>query len=121
MLVTKKVGDLSLHEETTNLLGAKDYHHRLCISTRLSNGNATPKLHNAATSDQREQRGLSICGSRFFVRSLNIVAQMLNPYRSAVFLAIAYKRSRSSGSPLGTFANTFSNASQLTRLDFSAR
>jgi len=34
---------------------------------------------------------------------------------------IAYKRSRSSGSPLGTFANTFSNASQLTRLDFSAK
>jgi len=43
MLVTKKVGDLSLHEETTNLLGAKHYRNYLWISPRSPNDNAAPK------------------------------------------------------------------------------
>jgi hypothetical protein len=77
------------------IVGAKHYRHHLRKSPQSSYGNASPKPHNAATIYRRKQRGLSICRSRFFVRSLNIVAQMLNPYSFWLFLAIYYDTQKS--------------------------
>jgi hypothetical protein len=63
-----------------NLVGAQHYRHNLRISLRSQNVNVTRKPHNAIAIYRQEQRGFSICVQRFLETSLEIVAQMLNPY-----------------------------------------
>ncbi|MEA5478486.1 hypothetical protein VB774_12730 [Pseudanabaena galeata UHCC 0370] len=48
-----------------NPVGAKHYRHHLGISPKSPNGNASPKPHNAETSDRRERRGFSIFGDQY--------------------------------------------------------
>ncbi|TYQ28574.1 hypothetical protein PseudUWO311_03540 [Pseudanabaena sp. UWO311] len=71
---------MNCNEETDNLGGEKHYHHRLCISTRLSNGNAIAQAPRSQPQFIYEsEEGLAFAYRDFFVRSFKMVAQMLNP------------------------------------------
>jgi hypothetical protein len=60
VLVTKKVGDLSLQGRNTKSLRGEALPPPFTHSPQPPNGNSATKPHNAATIYRREQRGLSI-------------------------------------------------------------
>jgi hypothetical protein len=68
-----------------NLVGAKHYRDHPCISPQSSNGNASPKPP-AVTDNLQTAKRVKHLRTEISVKSLDIVAQMLDPYRLLVLL-----------------------------------
>ena len=72
-----------------NLVGAQHYRPHPRISSKSSNGNASPKPL-AVTDNLQTAKRVKHLRTELSVKSLDIVAQMLDPYRLLVLLAIAH-------------------------------